>query len=556
MRIRRTFITLGDRQVHARHAGTGDPVILIHQSPTSGRTLDAQTEAFGRAGFAAIAIDIPGLGRSDPLRLAQPEIEDQAFALRELLDAIGLQRVAFYGSHTGALICAEFAARWPERASVILVDGYPIYTPGERERRVANYFPPFEMRWDGGHLLWLWYRYREQYLFWPWNVPGESTQARCDVPDPVFLHEGVVDMLRAGNAYRTPYAAAFRCKSDDLLRRLRVPTYFLAYPDDSLTPAIALMQGLPACCKVEPMPAERAAGIAKEIELLRRHAPGAGSPALATTTRTAGVTRSYVAVDEGQLAVRTSRGAAGKPLVIIPPTPGSASMLLDEIDAFGRTRSTLALDAPGSGDSDALASTTVDAMADALAQAVERLGLDRFDLFAMHGGCAPALALAARLPQRIEGIVCESPALGYPTDAGFIDRYAPPIVPQWDGTHLISLWHATRNRRLFRPWFDQRLAARCGHIAAIDVDIVSREVQAYLESWRTYDAAWRSVLSYQLLDLALRLERARGSLVRWASQVQGEFAVQHIGDREVTALPAPVGPRVEAVLALLESGKT
>lgn len=555
MRIRRTFITLRDRQVHVRYAGTGEPVILIHQSPTSGRTLDAQTEAFGRAGFAAIAIDIPGLGRSDALGLAQPEIEDQAFALRELLDAIGLARVAFYGSHTGALICAEFAARWPERASVILVDGYPIYTPGERERRVANYFPPFEMRWDGAHLLWLWYRYREQYLFWPWNVPGESTQARCDVPDAEFLHEGVVDMLRAGNAYRTPYAAAFRCRSDDLLRRLAVPTYFLAYPDDSLTPAIALMQGLPACCKVEPMPAERAAGIAKEIELLRRHASGAGTPVLATTTRTAGVTRSYVEIDGGQVAVRSSRGAAGRPLVIIPPTPGSASMLMDEIDAFGRTRSTIALDAPGSGDSDALASATVDAMADALAQAVERLGLDQFDLFSLHGGCAPALALAERLPQRIKSIVCESPATGYPTGTAFLDRYAPPIVPSWDGAHLVSLWHATRNRRLFRPWFDQRLAARHDHIAAIEVDTVNREVQAYLESWRTYDAAWRAVLCYPLLEQASRLERERRGPVRWASRAQGEFAASRIGDRETAALPAPVRPRIEAVQALLELGK-
>ena len=190
-RIRRGYIKVEGRHVHYRAAGTGDPVILIHQSPTSARTLDAQTLGFAQAGFQAIALDIPGLGRSDPLGLPQPEIGDQALALGRALDVLRLPRVALYGSHTGALICCDFARRAPERVSCVLIDGYPIYTQGESERRVATYFPPFELRWDGGHLLWLWSRLREQYLFWPWNVPGESTSARCDIPDAATLTDGV-----------------------------------------------------------------------------------------------------------------------------------------------------------------------------------------------------------------------------------------------------------------------------------------------------------------------------------------------------------------------------
>ena len=281
--IKRAYVTVGNRQVHVRHAGSGPAVVLIHQSPTSGRTLDRQTAAFARAGFQALALDIPGMGRSDPLDVPRPEVEDLAIGLADTLDALGLEQVALYGSHTGALACTEFALRWPSRVSTMLVDGYPVYSEDERTRRVATYFPPFDLRWDGSHLLWLWCRYREQYLFWPWNIPGQVTQARCDVPDPEFLHEGVIDMLRAGNGYRLPYAAAFRCRSLELVGRLRVPTYFLAYPDDSLTANLKLLGELPPGCRIEPMPVDRLAGAEKEIALLRAHLPASGNAKIETT---------------------------------------------------------------------------------------------------------------------------------------------------------------------------------------------------------------------------------------------------------------------------------
>ena len=218
-----------------------------------------------------------------------------------------MRRTALYGSHTGALICIEFARRWPERVRAVLTDGYPIYTPDERERRVATYFPPFEVSWEGAHLLWLWFRYREQYLFWPWNVPGESTRAQCDVPDPVFLHEGMVDMLRAGNEYRRAYAAAFRYRSEQPIRELTVPVYFLTYPDDSLTKALALIPSLPDSCRIERMPLDRQEGVEREIEILRRHAePEAGPRPARNHAAHCRVTRSYVDVP--------GRSACGAPL--------------------------------------------------------------------------------------------------------------------------------------------------------------------------------------------------------------------------------------------------
>ena len=498
--IRRAYVTVGNRQVHLRYAGRGPAVVLIHQSPTSGRTLDLQTAGFARAGFTALALDIPGLGRSDPLDVPRPEIEDLAIGLAETLDALGLKQVALYGSHTGALACTEFAIRAPERVSALLIDGYPVYSDDERARRVATYFPPFEVRWDGSHLLWLWYRYREQYLFWPWNIPGEITQARCDMPDAGFLHEGVIDILRAGNGYRLPYAAAFRCRSIDLVPRLRVPTFFLAYPDDSLTANLGLLKEMPSSCRVVPMPPDRAAGLAKEIELLRAHPAASESPDLPTRPRPHGITKSYVDSGNLQVALRSAgQDKRARPLLVIPPAPGSASMLEAEIEQFAKTRPVFALDVPGCGDSDSLDPLTVSGMARAVADAVKTLGVGEVDVYALHGGCA----VAAELSVGVRRTVLEAPARRHRDTADYTASYAPPIEPRWDGSHLITLWHATRNRRLFRPWYDQRLETRYTAEPALDADIINREVLASLESWRTWHLAWRAVLDQPFPDKAV-----------------------------------------------------
>ncbi len=537
--IRRAYVTVGERQVHLRYAGQGPAVVLVHQSPTSARTLDLQTAAFARAGFTALAFDIPGLGRSDPLDVPRPEIEDLAIGLAETLDALRLKQVALYGSHTGALTCTEFAVRWPERVSALLVDGYPVYSDDERARRVATYFPPFEVRWDGSQLLWLWYRYREQYLFWPWNIPSEITQSRCDVPDANFLHEGVIDILRAGNGYRLPYAAAFRCRSRDLVPRLRVPTYFLAYPDDSLTANLALLGDLPAGCRIEPMPLDRTAGLAKEIELLRAHLPASDSADLRTTPRSLGITKSYVDAGGIQLALRSAGREGSRPLLVLPPAPGSASMLTGEIEQFAKTRQVLAVDAPGCGDSDSLAEVSVPAMASGVGQALDTLGIGEPDVYALNGGCAVAAGLS-NASRKLHRVVLDAPARSHRETPDYAAHYAPPIEPRWDGSHLISLWHATRNRRLFRPWLDQRLAARYTAETALDAETINREVLGGLESWRSWHLAWRAVLGYPML------QRARNV------QLVGRSSDEYFQRETYSELPEPMLPRIQRILAMLD----
>jgi len=512
-RIKRGFVTIGDRQVHFRYAGKGPAVVLFGQSPTSSQTLDRQTLAFSEH-FTAIAIDSCGLGRSTTLQTPTTEIADQAIALAQTLDALGISKVAAYGSHTGASICAEFAMRYPERTAIALLDGYPVYSEDERTRRLNTYFPHMEKTWDGLHLMWLWYRYREQNLFWPWNISGRVTRANCSVPAPEHIHRGVVDILDVWLGYVEPYAAAFRYRAQEPIPHLKVPTAFLAYPDDSLLTALDLLpKPLPECCWIEPMPLDRDAGAQKEIGIMKGVPAWPDAPPIkATSRRIVGVTDDYVDLDEGQLFLRRwgKHGGDRLPLVMLPPAPGSATQLDTLPELLASDREVIALDLPGCGDSDAFAGAVHDVARSAhlVAEALTKLGISKADVYGRHGGASVAVELATQKPDMVGALVLDGPpALTADERREIAPRYAEPIELEWDGSHLIRLWHSTRDQELFWPWYERKI----DHIRKNDPDVradrLTTEVLAYLKNYQTYAGMWEAVLSYPVRERLADLGR-------------------------------------------------
>ena len=81
---------------------------------------------FANHGHCAIAVDLPGHGRSAGAPLAS--IETLADWLLALLSAAGVERAALVGHSMGSLIALEAAARAPERASRLVMVGtaYPM----------------------------------------------------------------------------------------------------------------------------------------------------------------------------------------------------------------------------------------------------------------------------------------------------------------------------------------------------------------------------------------------------------------------------------------------
>lgn len=93
------------------------PVLLVHGFGCSAYVFRRNMPALAEAGFRAIAIDLKGHGLSDkPLGSGEYAIDSLVEHLRDVLDALHLDRPALVGHSLGGSLIYHFASRYPERA--------------------------------------------------------------------------------------------------------------------------------------------------------------------------------------------------------------------------------------------------------------------------------------------------------------------------------------------------------------------------------------------------------------------------------------------------------
>jgi pimeloyl-ACP methyl ester carboxylesterase len=104
-----------------------------------------------------ILFDKPGTGLSDPVPLDRPPtLEQRMDAVRAVMDAVGSERAALFGSSEGGLMSVLFAATYPERTRALVTLGiyakrlwspdYP-WAPTEEERTAE--IEEIERSWGG-----------------------------------------------------------------------------------------------------------------------------------------------------------------------------------------------------------------------------------------------------------------------------------------------------------------------------------------------------------------------------------------------------------------------
>src|SRR5438046_1049092 len=95
------FVTVDGRKVRYLEQGRGGPAILLHGSSlgSSADVFRRNLRALGTAGVRAIAVDLPGFGKSDPTDDLGGSFR-RNFVLR-FMDALGLERAALIG-HSSA----------------------------------------------------------------------------------------------------------------------------------------------------------------------------------------------------------------------------------------------------------------------------------------------------------------------------------------------------------------------------------------------------------------------------------------------------------------------
>lgn len=111
------------------HAYTGDKtfdaakptVILIHGVLGDHSVWVWQARYLANHGFNVLAIDLPGHGRSGGE--APASVEQAAWTIAALLDAVGCEKAALVGHSWGSLIAMEAAAHLKERVSHLVLIG-------------------------------------------------------------------------------------------------------------------------------------------------------------------------------------------------------------------------------------------------------------------------------------------------------------------------------------------------------------------------------------------------------------------------------------------------
>ncbi len=556
--VRRHFVTVGRRQVHYRRAGAGPAVVLLHETPRSSLALTELTRGLA-ARFCVIALDTPGYGSSTALATPQPEIPDYAEAVAETLAALGIERCGVYGVRTGASIAAELARRHRDRVAAVVLDALPVFIAAERDDWLANHDLPIEPVIDGSHLASAWTRYRDQFLYFPWYRREAAARRDIDMPDALTLHEGVVELLRAGPGYGAGSAAAFRHDPAGAVAALDVPAMILSREGDGLARAGERLDRLPPGARVEHVARASAESVARIGDFFAEHTgdvpPPPAPPRPADIP--GAVTKDYVSTSFGQLLLRRAGAGDRTPLLMLHASPGSAESLVGLIGALAATRPVLALDTLGNGGSDKppWGAAEIGDYAPVVIEALETLGLGKIDLYGTHTGAKIALETCLLDPARVQRVVLDGFALYDDAQRDeLLARYTPRLTPRDDGTHLLEAWNFLRDQTLFWPWFN-RTRAGIRHVEPVAAYELHRWLLELLASGPTYAIGYRAAFRHparERLPLLTTpaLLAARGTDVIHASTIE---AAQLAPDAAARTLPEDDAGCAREIASFLDS---
>ena len=110
------YVEVDGLRLHYLEQGSGEPVLMLHGWPTSSYLWRGILPAVGE-GNRAIALDLPGFGRSDKPLDASYSFRFFERVLSGFLDAIGVERLGLAVHDLGGPVGLYWASQHPERVS-------------------------------------------------------------------------------------------------------------------------------------------------------------------------------------------------------------------------------------------------------------------------------------------------------------------------------------------------------------------------------------------------------------------------------------------------------
>ena len=443
----------GERQVRYLTSGSGPVIFLLHQSPKSADEYKPLMEMWAND-FCMIAPDTPGFGSSDPLKSKKVTIEEIAEATIEFADALGIDRFGLYGFHTGAIISIALAHKFSNRIEAISCNGVLVLTDDELEKIRAEYLPPFLPKWDGSHLNWLWSRMREQLVFFPWHERTQDARMQFSISDPLILHENAVDVMRAGDNYRSAYGAAFEYRLENFVPELKVPALITAGEWDPLCKCLEDLT--PSESTLIESSKDQDQALEKSRIHLLKHSKNTSINLPECALKHSGLTKSVIETAVGDICIQKNFDRADEnPLVIIPPIGGSSKTIEYLSNELSKEKELMVIDLPGHGESvKDIEAPILDAFNQAVSNVINHQNVEQFTLAIInhHGSLSQFIN---ENNDCIDHLILIEPWF---VDKAFIEEYKekglPDIKKEWHGGHLNQYWYIVRDSKLFWPWYN------------------------------------------------------------------------------------------------------
>ena len=136
--IRRGFADLkrSGTQMYYETMGQGSPVIFIHQCWWNNFEFEGVLPLVAKE-HTVYSPDSLGFG-SSPAAPGWFEFTDFTDSFVDFMDFMGIEKASFVGQHSGSLIMADLASRYPERVDKLIFGGLAIYGDELRKSKAAR----------------------------------------------------------------------------------------------------------------------------------------------------------------------------------------------------------------------------------------------------------------------------------------------------------------------------------------------------------------------------------------------------------------------------------
>jgi len=173
------------------------------------------------------------------------------------------------------------------------------------------------------------------------------------------------------------------------------------------------------------------------------------------------IKRAFADLQEGQVHYWVSRflNPDKLPLLLLHPGPGTARIQVPLLERLSKSRTVIAPDLMGMGDSAAPPFSDddppgLDYYRDAVARFLDVIDVQRCDVYGSSLGGRVAIDLAVNNPSRVRCLILGQVKIMSGNDlAAMAEHHAPKVEPDQSGVYVRFLWNRLRYLYTYFPWF-------------------------------------------------------------------------------------------------------